>query len=95
MSAHYELLKTDNITTPLFVPNEVYSTSDEFYISYNDYDVAIWGSDTTALVYGQMEQFYVLDGDHREAYKNLVPQGFDACMEYFKANIHLKSKYRG
>ncbi len=54
-----------------------------FYISYNSYDVEIYGCDTTALVLGQMQNFYILNFDHREQYKELVPKGFKACLEYF------------
>lgn len=78
-------------TFPVTVPN---STIDGggFYISYNDHDTSIYGSDTTALVLGQMEKFYILNGDHRAKYEKLIESGFDACMEYFKANIHLINK---
>jgi hypothetical protein len=63
------------------------NTETEFYISYNDRDIADYGCATTALVQGQMEHFYILNGDHRENYTDLVEQGFDKCMEYFIANI--------
>ena len=64
-----------------------------FYVSYNNYDVDIYGTDTTALVWGQMENFYILEGDHREGYKPLLDSGFDACLEYFKNNLELVSKF--
>lgn len=60
---------------------------DGFYVSYNYVDQDIYGSDTTALVVGQMQAFYILNGDHRAAYAPLVAQGFDACIDYFAANI--------
>lgn len=31
--------------------------------------------------------FYILYGDHRDAYASLAPQGLDACMAYFLSNI--------
>lgn len=62
---------------------------DGFYVSYNEYDTAIYGCDTTALVVGQMEKFYILNGDHREKYSSLIERGFDACMSYFQENISL------
>lgn len=31
--------------------------------------------------------FYILYGDHREAYKRLLPKGLEACMQYFLENI--------
>lgn len=60
--------------------------SEVFYLSYNDRDVAIYGSDTTALVLAQMLRFYVLKGDHREALASAKEKGFVACMEYVKQN---------
>jgi hypothetical protein len=60
---------------------------DGFYVSYNAHDYAVYGSDTTALVFGQMQMFYILNGDHRAPYAELVSRGFDACLDYFKANI--------
>ncbi|ABQ28941.1 hypothetical protein [Acidiphilium cryptum] len=39
-----------------------------FYVSYNDFDRGIYGGDTTALVLGQMERFFILNGDHRGQY---------------------------
>ena len=68
------------------VPNAVID-GDGFYISYNDHDIRIYGSDTTALVVGQMEKFYILTGDHRAQYQALMANGFEACLDYFKANL--------
>lgn len=67
-------------------PNDVVN-GDGFYVSYNRIDTSVYGCDTTALVRGQMEAFYILDGDHRAGYALLVPEGFEACMGYFEANI--------
>jgi hypothetical protein len=60
-----------------------------FYVSYNDVDTspALYGQATTALVFGQMESFYILNGDHRAGYLELIPEGYEACFAYFKANI--------
>ena len=79
-------IPTDSGPIPVMVPNSTMD-GDGFYVSYNDYDVAIFGCATTALVQGQMEHFYILDGDHRQAYAKLLGDGFEACFEYFKANI--------
>lgn len=78
---------------PAFVsaPNETMD-GDGFHVSYNNRDEAIYGCDTTALVLGQMQRFYILDGDHRAAYAPLIPQGWDSCMEYFLANIDRMNK---
>ncbi len=70
-------------------PNCV-APGDGFYVSYNDFDLDIYGCCTTALVLGpQMEKFFILNGDHREQYARLIGQGFDACLAYFNANPEL------
>ncbi|MFK4136684.1 hypothetical protein ACI2KR_31100 [Pseudomonas luteola] len=65
---------------------------DGFYISFNDHDVSLHGDITTAFVIGNMEGFLVLKGDHRKAYSELIPLGFDACLDYFMANVDQASK---
>lgn len=75
---------------PIFVPNDTMQ-GDGFYVSYNNHDTRDYGSDTTALVKGQMEHFLILNGDHTEKYKELIPKGYDACVEYFKNNIEQKN----
>lgn len=71
-----------------FVPNTI-TQGDGFYVSYNDHDVGIYGSDTTAVVVGQMQAFYILNGDHRAQYVPLIPQGLEACLDYYRANLGL------
>lgn len=66
---------------------------DGFYVSYNQHDIATYGDVTTALVLGQMQRFYILNGNHSEAYKKLEKAGFLKCMDYFKHNINLINKY--
>ncbi len=79
---------------PLVIPNETTDNgTDEFYISFNSYDTGIYGDITTALVFGQMERFYILNGDHRKGYEKLIAQGFNACKDYFNANIKDINKY--
>lgn len=70
-----------------------------FYISYNDRDHAVYGGVTTAIVEGQMDHFYILNGDHREKLKEAMRgitlgEGINsdqaklaACLEYFNKNI--------
>lgn len=58
-----------------------------FYISYNNYDIAIYGCVTTALVLGQMQKFFILKGNHQKQYAELIEQGFDRCLDYYKNNI--------
>jgi hypothetical protein len=82
---HYQLLQTSFGVIPVPVPNSVID-GNGFYISYNAHDISIYGSDTTALVLGQMQRFYILAGDHRGQYAALIDRGFDACLDYFKAH---------
>lgn len=63
-----------------------------FYISYNDRDTAAYGDVTTALVIDS-NKFLILNGDHRSAYVALVQIGLDACLGYFRKNIHLINKH--
>lgn len=60
------------------------------YLSYNVGDAILFGSDTTAIVVGQMERFYVLDGNHMEQLKGKT---LSECMSYFQENKKLKSKF--
>ena len=66
---------------------------DGFYVSFNNYDYNIYGDVTTALVLGQMAKFFILNGDHTEAYRNLIKGGFAPCMEYFKQNAEQITKF--
>ncbi len=75
----------------VYVPNDTYR-GDGFYVSFNSVDHRIYGDVTTALVKGQMESFYILNGDHRPAYFELIPQGFEACIGYFEANVDQVNK---
>jgi len=85
---------------PSVVPNDVMETNSAFYVSYNNRDSFMYGSDTTALVKGQMEKFYILNGDHREAYKALMEahkdsadHGFNVCLAYFQEHQDEKSNF--
>ena len=64
-----------------------------WYISYNDYDINIYGNITTALVLGQMEKFYILNGDHRGGYEKLINYGFWECLKYYKSQINEYNKF--
>lgn len=81
---------------PMFVPNYTYS-GDGFYVSFNDRDRHLYGDVTTALVSsspdGRWTRFLVLNGDHRQAYFDLIPQGLDACVAYFEAHLDQISSY--
>lgn len=63
---------------PITIPNnteDVDTGSPHWYISYNNHDRRTYGSDTTALVLGQMEYFFILNGDHRQGFKNCIEAG--------------------
>lgn len=66
---------------------------DGFYISYNSYDLNVYGDVTTALVLGQMEKFFILNGNHTEAYRKLLNNGFYACFDYYKKHEEQINKY--
>ena len=76
--------------TPCFVPNDIAVDAVDYYVSYNNHDTGIYGSDTTALVLGQ-SRFYILDGDHTENYKSCASLG--ECLVYFESNEQLINKY--
>ncbi len=76
----------------MFIPNSVID-GQGFYVSHNNHDHAIYGGETTALVLGQMERFYILKGDHRQAYRAIIGRGFDVCLDYFKRHPELAHPY--
>lgn len=82
----YEMIQTPNGAFPVAIPNSTVD-GDGFYVSYNNHDIGLYGCDTTALVVGQMERFYILKGDHRDRYAPLLAQGFDVCLSYYKQHI--------
>lgn len=55
----------------------------EFYVDYNPFSTNAYGSNTTVIVIGNMENFFILNGDHRENLKDL---SLVDCLEYFEAN---------
>lgn len=73
-------------------PNTISQEYKDFYISYNVTDYMVYGAITTALVIGQMEIFYILEGDHREAYKE-IGNDLEKCIEYFAQNSDKIAKY--
>lgn len=53
-----------------------------FSVSYNP------GTDTgaeTALIDGSRDKYLILNGDYRAEYAALIPQGYNACKEFFLA----------
>lgn len=71
---------------PVLIPNKTINGYG-FYVSYNNYDIGIYGCATTALVDDGMVNFWILNGDHRKGYAPLIQQGFDACFAYFMAHL--------
>lgn len=86
------IINTNGGAFPVVIPNQTID-GEGFYISYNAVDVGIYGSDTTALVSGQMEKFHILNGDHRAEYLSLIDKGFSACFDYFVASQDVMNRY--
>lgn len=74
---------------PVTVPNEVQDRHG-YQVSYNNVDIALYGSDTTAIVVGSTGAFLVLNGDHRQA---LAHASLEEACAYFHANAELKNEY--
>ena len=75
---------------PISVPNRTINKTG-YYISYNNRDTGIYGSDTTALVTLPRQTFYILNGDHTKEYNQF--NSVEDCMDYFMAHENLKNKY--
>lgn len=53
------------------------------------------GSDETALISPKGE-FFILNGDYRESYEQLVPEGYDACKRFYDQQAaHAQSSWSG
>ena len=75
---------------PMFTPNTIFiDKSNDYYVSYNNRDIGIYGSDTTALVHDS--RFYILDGNHTDAYSKF--ESIEECLKYYKDNIHLSNSH--
>lgn len=66
---------------------------DKFFVSFNP---AALASDTTegetALVHGN--KYYILNGDFRDSYTSLVPQGLEACLRFYRQqSAHAQSTW--
>lgn len=82
----YRRVEFEVVFHDLNVPEETLQ-GDGFYVGYNEQHIDLCWCVTTALVSGQMEAFYILNGDHRRQYADVMGRGFEACMEYFMENI--------
>lgn len=83
---------------PVFIANDVTIKTPEFYVSYNDRDVIVYGDVTTALVLIEKEnpvKFLILNGNHIKAYNEIIAKGggYADCLAYFKSNVDKQSKY--
>lgn len=76
---------------PLMTPNDV-TIHKGFHISYNDRDNSVYGSDTTALVVGNMEKFLILNGNHVKAYQD-IGDNLDMALDYFKNHRNQINKH--
>jgi hypothetical protein len=89
------MFKPRLINTPMgtfTAPNDMIDFKD-FYISFNDTDIGTYGDDTTAIVIGVMERFYILNGDHSKALNEAAKSGgLQHCLDYFFANVAQANK---
>lgn len=75
--------------------------AEDFYISYNPDLGTITGffdSDDggpeTALVHKNPREFLILNGDYRDSYEKLFPQGYEACKKfYLQQSAHARSSW--
>jgi hypothetical protein len=84
-----------------FVPTgtgNVYMDCGDFGISFNPApfeDFALLSGDTrdgeTAIV--DRDAYYILNGDFRDEYAALAPQGLDACLRFFASKPELVSSW--
>lgn len=85
------------------IPNTVpfVSTDKTFFISYNNYDTNVYGTDTTALVIGQGSIFLVLNGNWVAKFNQLIvdidnkdnDKIFDIFLDFVYANRKSLNKY--
>lgn len=70
---------------------------DGWYISYNNHDYDTYGCDTTAIVLGQMQKFFILNGDHCEKLLDAVKvkDPLESALAYFKSCKDEVSKFSG
>ncbi|MGV8130555.1 MAG: hypothetical protein ACP5N7_00465 [Candidatus Pacearchaeota archaeon] len=72
-----------------------------FYISYNSCPWAGFqffesdnrSSETALVKEGKNKKFYILNGDFRKEYEQLIDKGFNACKTFYKKNIDHKSSW--
>ena len=70
---------------PVGVPNKVSKQEKTHYVSYNNYDRAEYGCDTTALYINETSQFLILNGNHSSGYDGC--DSLQDCVDYFYENV--------
>lgn len=75
----------------ILVSNKITKDKKDYYISYNNRDIGIYGSSTTALVINETSQFLLLNGNHTKQLNKL--ETLKECLDYFYKNID-KANFR-
>lgn len=70
---------------PVGVPNKVSKQKKTYHVSYNNYDRAVYGCDTTALYINKTGQFLILNGNHSSRYDEC--ESLQDCISYFYQNV--------
>lgn len=76
------------------------SEDGKFHISYNSNTHTMISAfhgdgagDETAIVDNVNSQYYILNGDWRKDYEQLIDKGFKACKDFFDAHQEHKSSW--
>ena len=98
--ADYE--KWTKVYKPMWESTNFILKKDDFWISYNPNPGntvmgSSWegdgGQDETALC-DDAGNVFILNGDFRSSYENIIDQGFDACKKFFDQQAaHAKSSW--
>jgi hypothetical protein len=73
-------------------PNKIIEFQN-FYVSQNNQSFN-YESETTAIVFGQMQLFFILNGDHFDRVLNIAKDfGMQGVIDYFIKNIDETNKY--
>jgi hypothetical protein len=69
-----------------------YLQGDTFHVSYNMHP-SLWGDEgeETALV--KDGNYYILLGDFRDEYEQLIDEGFEACKKFFDSKPELRGSW--
>ena len=81
---------------PVTIPNKITTETTDYYISYNNRDIGIYGCDTTALVLTKPdtpEKFLILNGNHVNAYEIIKDNKIEGRIFLFGCHIGERSVY--